>query len=345
MAMMPPNSNAHPPAHPHPPPHPLTVSNNKNRTNRILVVVCIISLLVACAAIAIAVIALNKAGGSGGGEGSASSAASSSSSAANTAQNEANIRAMNTTLFTILNAIGVGDAVDASQTANFNALNTSLHSVETTHTANFNALNTNITSIQATLNTQTVDIIALSTSLQSAETTHTANINALNTSLRSAETTHTANFNALNTNVTSIQATLNTLVNTLSTVVVQNANILATMQAINQTQQGLIADINSLRSFRFSTSLCTGASTGWTSEYVSAVSKTLCRRTIESTGGCGSIFLNPGRTYSQVTGWVTLYQYGTPDAFSNTDSYTVQHMATRLQSGLGRHCFGTMQWE
>ncbi len=40
------------------------------------------------------------------------------------------------------------------------------------------------------------------------------------------------------------------------------------------------------------------------------------------------LFLNPGRTYSSVSGWVTLYQYGTTDAFDTNapphgDSLTI----------------------
>ncbi len=112
-------------------------------------------------------------------------------------------------------------------------------------------------------------------------------------------------------------ATLSTQSATLSAVVAQNALLVDVIRAMNQTQQQLISA--SFRPFRFDPLSCTGASIGWTAETMSV--GTLCRRTVQSTGGCGSIFLNPGRTYSSVGGWVTLYQYGSPDGFGGDPTY------------------------
>ena len=41
----------------------------------------------------------------------------------------------------------------------------------------------------------------------------------------------------------------------------------------------------------------------------------LCKRVTAAGGGCGSIFVNPGSSYTTVNGQVTLYQYYSTDAF------------------------------
>lgn len=63
-------------------------------------------------------------------------------------------------------------------------------------------------------------------------------------------------------------------------------------------------------------SQCTG---NWTTEVVQGME--LCRRS--SPIGCGSIFAFPSQPYVNVSGWVTLFQSGTCDAFSGMEGGTL----------------------
>jgi hypothetical protein len=67
-------------------------------------------------------------------------------------------------------------------------------------------------------------------------------------------------------------------------------------------------------------SLCRG---GWTTQFIPSFGLTLCRKVADS--GCGSIFVAvpAGTVYSRVEGWVTLYQQGTPNAFSSNSFQAV----------------------
>ncbi len=116
----------------------------------------------------------------------------------------------------------------------------------------------------------------------------------------------------INGTAANIDATLVALTAAISHYATQNAMLMGMIQALNQTQQQLISA--SFQPFRFDPLLCTGSSTGWVRDTMPVGA--LCRRTNTSANGCGSIFLDPGRPYSSVSAWVTLYQFGTPDAFS-----------------------------
>ena len=52
---------------------------------------------------------------------------------------------------------------------------------------------------------------------------------------------------------------------------------------------------------------------GWVTDNFQAPAGSICRKT-NTNAGCGSIFLNPGITYSRVSGFATIYSYGSPDA-------------------------------
>jgi hypothetical protein len=49
----------------------------------------------------------------------------------------------------------------------------------------------------------------------------------------------------------------------------------------------------------------------------------MCRRSSLAATGCSSIYVNPGRIYTQVTGYLTLYQSGTPDGFFHNDMVSI----------------------
>ncbi len=190
------------------------------------------------------------------------------------------------------------------------------------------------------------DVLSINISV----TNLTASIQSTVTAMRAVDTTLTAATSNMQATISTQSATLSTQSATLSTqsatlsaVVAQNALLVSMIRAMNQTQQQLALDLASLYLFRFNPLSCTGSSTGWTGETVSV--GTLCRRTVQSTGGCGSIFLNPGRTYSSVDGWVTLYQYGSSDAFGSAgyptygDSLTIWSGSTFLWDFVAGHSF------
>ncbi len=310
---------------------PLVVSRNNNRT---LVVVCILSLLVACAAIAIAVVALTKDSGGSTSSSPSSSSSSSADAAASTAtanamMMRADIVSINATFnhaITAMHAVDNAQSaalaatsdVDADLRSDLSAINATLSATDATQNADLATIHTTLSTtannIQSALNAVDTslrsDINTVNTTLST--TMHT--MQATLTNLTETTTNQTATTDSMQSALSTMTATLANLTTTLSAVVAQNTLLGNMMQAMSQTQQQLAADITSLRSFRFSTSLCTGSSTGWTSQTMSPVG-TLCRRTNTAANGCGSIFLNPGRTYSNVSGWVTLYQYATTGAF------------------------------
>jgi hypothetical protein len=146
----------------------------------------------------------------------------------------------------------------------------------------------------------------------------------------------------LDATVTSQQSTLSSL-----SVAVPHLNDAATsLNASLVSQQAALVNLSSqvqrlvrtvpvLSISPSNLSLCAG---GWTTQKFSDLNMTLCRKVADS--GCGSIFVAvpAGTVYSRVEGWVTLYQYGAPDAF-HTFGFPVLGDSLTIWSG------STLLWD